>query len=86
MALRCIRSFSAYDGGVPRVVRAGQLLDDNDPIVTGRESAFESVDDHLAARRPQVEQATAEPGEPRSLSLVDDGTPKRRPRGSRSTK
>ncbi|MFB7597256.1 hypothetical protein [Streptomyces sp. NPDC056160] len=89
MALRCTKSFSAYADGVPRVVRAGQLLDDDDPIVQGREASFESVDAHLAARRPQVEQATADPGEQRSLSTPspagDDGKP-RRGRGSRSTK
>ncbi|MDK0520386.1 hypothetical protein [Streptomyces sp. ML-6] len=85
MALRCTRSFSAYANGAPRVVRAGQLVEDNDPIVKGRETAFESVDAHLASRRPQVEQATAEPGEQRNLTLVD-GKPSRRPRGSRSSK
>ncbi|NJP73730.1 hypothetical protein [Streptomyces sp. C1-2] len=69
MALRCKQSFSAYVGGRPRVVRAGSLVEDDDPIVKGREASFESVDAHLAARRSRVEQTTAAPGEKRSISL-----------------
>ncbi|MYU24757.1 hypothetical protein [Streptomyces sp. SID8352] len=68
MALRCKKSFSAYVNGAPRVVKTGQLVPDDDPIVKGRETSFESVDAHLAARRPRVEQATADPGQPRDLT------------------
>lgn len=89
MALRCTKSFSAYVDGSPRVVRAGQLVEDDDPIVKGREASFESVDAHLAARRPRVEQATADPGEQRNLTTpptsAGDGKP-RRPRGGRASK
>lgn len=74
MALRSKKSFATYGPGGPRVVKAGQLVADDDPIVKGRESAFESVDAHLA-RRPKVEQATADPGEPRTLSLPSEPTP-----------
>ncbi|MFB6943192.1 hypothetical protein ACFWGL_17140 [Streptomyces sp. NPDC060286] len=88
MALRCTRSFSAYIHGVPRVVRAGQLVEDDDPIVTGREASFESVDAHLAARRPRVEQATAAPGEPRDLTppAAESDGKTRRPRSARTSK
>ncbi|CAL9302782.1 MULTISPECIES: hypothetical protein [Streptomyces] len=89
MALRCKKSFAAYANGTPRVVKTGQLVSDDDPIVTGREANFESVDDHLAGRRPRVEQATADPGEPRDLTpptAVTDNAggskPSRRGRGT----
>ncbi|MFE7236091.1 hypothetical protein ACFVAF_36865 [Streptomyces sp. NPDC057596] len=89
MALRCKRSFSAYVDGSLRVVRAGQLVEDDDPIVTGREASFESVDAHLAARRPRVEQATAAPGEQRNLTSPPAGSggdKPRRPRAGRTSK
>ncbi|MFE9936321.1 hypothetical protein [Streptomyces hirsutus] len=90
MALRCKRAFSAYVDGRPRVVKTGQLVPDDDPIVKGREASFESVDAHLSARRQRVEQATADPGEPRDLtpptpaskSASDSKTPSRRGRSS----
>ncbi|MGW4950666.1 hypothetical protein [Streptomyces parvulus] len=75
MALRCKKSFSAYVSGSPRVVKTGQLVPDDDPIVKGREASFESVDAHLAARRPRVEQATADPGQPRDLTPPTPVTP-----------
>ncbi|WP_255951548.1 hypothetical protein [Streptomyces odontomachi] len=68
MALRCIKAFSAYEGGRPRVVRDGQLVEESDPIVAGREAHFETVDAHLARRPRAVEQATADPGEPRTVT------------------
>jgi hypothetical protein len=75
MALRSKRSFAAYGPkGAPRVVKAGQIVADDDPVVKGRESAFESVDAHLA-RRPRTEQATADPGEPRALTPPTETTP-----------
>lgn len=77
MALRCIRSFAAYSDGTPRVVRVGQLVQDDDPIVRGREGAFERVEDHLE-RRAAVETATDEPGERREIT--PPVKPKRRPR------
>ncbi|CAL9665061.1 hypothetical protein SUDANB145_07119 (plasmid) [Streptomyces sp. enrichment culture] len=67
MALRSKRSFAAYGPGGPRVVKAGQIVADDDPVVKGREDAFESVDAHLA-RRPRTEQATAGPGEVRTVA------------------
>ncbi|MFF8458525.1 hypothetical protein ACF06T_28805 [Streptomyces albidoflavus] len=81
MALRCTKSFAAYDGGTPRVVRVGQLVQDDDPIVRGREGAFERVEDHLE-RRAAVETATDEPGERREVTAPVK--PKRRPRKTSS--
>lgn len=66
--LRCKEPFSCDVDGVPRTVPAGTLLDSDDPIVKGREKLFEPVDAFMERRAPRVEQATAEPGEKRSLS------------------
>ena len=46
------------------VVVAGDLVDDNDPIVKGREALFEPAE--AAVKPSSVEQATAAPGERRS--------------------
>jgi len=66
--LRCTTPFAVQEGVVPRVLRAGDLVDEKDPAVKGRENMFEPVE-------TTVERATAAPGERRSLS-----TPKTRGR------
>lgn len=69
---RCKASFAVSVNGVPRMVTAGQLVDASDPVIKGREALFEDVETHVAdkaARQaPKVEQATAEPGEKRSVA------------------
>lgn len=53
-----------------RIYHAGALVDSADPVVKGRESAFEPVD-AAATRRTtgaSVETATAAPGEKRSVT------------------
>lgn len=64
--LRCTESFTADVDGVPRVVGSGDLLDSSDPVVAGRESLFEPLESFMD-RRPGVEQATAAPGEVRTV-------------------
>lgn len=65
--LRCIEPFAFSDKGVERVVRAGDLVDEKDPLVKGREQWFESVDANVGRMTDRsVEQATAAPGEKRS--------------------
>ncbi|MFD3333518.1 hypothetical protein ACFWV1_12860 [Streptomyces sp. NPDC058700] len=64
---RAKSSFVAYIDGAPRLVNAGDLIDDSDPVVTGREALFGSIEDHVAGKARPVEQATAEPGEKRSV-------------------
>ncbi|MFG2328253.1 hypothetical protein ACGFMM_01370 [Streptomyces sp. NPDC048604] len=64
---RCKASFAVVVNGAPRVVTAGQLVDENDPIVRGREVNFEDVETYVSERKARVEQATAEPGERRSV-------------------
>ncbi len=65
--LRCIEPFAFSDKGVERVVRAGDLVDDKDPLVKGRERWFETVDANVGRMTDRsVEQATSAPGEKRS--------------------
>lgn len=69
---RCVAAFADSPNGVPRMFTVGQLVDASDPVIKGRESHFEDVETHMAdkaARQtPRVEQATAEPGEKRSVA------------------
>lgn len=64
---RCKASFAVIVNGAPRVVTAGQLVDDSDPVVKGREASFEDVETYVSERKARVEQATADPGERRSV-------------------
>jgi hypothetical protein len=64
---RAKSSFVAYIGGAPRLVNAGDLIDESDPVVAGREDLFGSIEDHVASSGRTVEQATSEPGERRSV-------------------
>jgi hypothetical protein len=65
---RCKTSFAVSVAGVPRVMKAGALIQDDDPIIKGREHLFEDVDTFVQKQRTRAEAATAEPGERRSLS------------------
>lgn len=65
--LRCKEPFAVFIDGVPHVVGAGQLVDSDDPVVQGREAMFEQVDTYMTRHRP-VEQATAAPGEARTVT------------------
>ncbi|QRZ05896.1 hypothetical protein [Mycolicibacterium austroafricanum] len=53
---------------MPRVIRPGDLFDKTDPCVKGREHLFEPVEVNAERRRSTVEDASAAPGEKRSLS------------------
>lgn len=70
MIKRAIQPFTAYIDGMPRVVRAGDLVEDTDPVMQGRTHLFETVEEHVAQNqpRPRVESATAAPGEQRDLT------------------
>lgn len=54
----------------PRVVRSGALFQDSDPVIKGREGLFEDVDDYIERISNRPEQATAAPGEKRSVPSV----------------
>ncbi|MFI9344928.1 hypothetical protein ACIG0D_27235 [Streptomyces sp. NPDC052773] len=86
---RAVQSFTAYVDGMPRSVRAGDLVEDGDPVLKGRAHLFEDVETHVAqgSQRPRVEAATAAPGEQRDLTPPsgDSGTtsPRRGRRGGK---
>jgi hypothetical protein len=81
---RAIQPFTAYIDGMPRVVRAGDLVEDTDPVMTGRTHLFETVEEHVSQRQPRVESATAAPGEQRDLTPpVADSKPSTAPRRGR---
>lgn len=69
---RCVAAFAASVDGAPRMYTVGLLVDASDPIIKDREHLFEDVETHVAEKAarqsPKVEQATAEPGEKRSVS------------------
>ena len=84
MIKRAIQPFTAYIDGMPRVVRAGDLVEDPDPVMTGRTHLFEAVEAHVSQRQPHagVESATAAPGEQRDLtSPAADSKPTTSSRG-----
>lgn len=57
-ALKCVRSYAVGRA----VVRAGELKRSDDPVVKGHEAFFVDVLENLG-----VEQATANPGEGRTV-------------------
>ncbi|WP_409469065.1 hypothetical protein [Streptomyces sp. HC307] len=90
---RCKSPFSVWKNGVPRVITGGQLVEDTDPVYKGHEHLFEDVETFVSDRAAQVEQATADPGEPRDLtppaaadSKSGDGEKQPPRRGRRTTK
>ncbi|ASU81509.1 hypothetical protein CDO52_00755 [Nocardiopsis gilva YIM 90087] len=87
MIYRCKEAFATQVAGVKRVVPAGELVEDTDPVFKGRERLFEPVGDYVSRRGSGVERATAEPGEKRVVSTVtaEDEKPKRGPGRPRKT-
>jgi hypothetical protein len=76
--LRCKEAFMAWVNGEPRTIPAGFLVDSRDSVVKGREALFDKVEEYVEKwGRPdrvempktesRVEEATAAPGERRSL-------------------
>lgn len=84
MTKRCKAAFAASVGGIPRVMRPGALVQDNDPVIKGRENLFEDVDTYVQKRVRRVEDATAEPGGRRSLSRPTKQTAAK-PRAAKKT-
>jgi hypothetical protein len=69
MAIKRVKApFAAIVRGVPRSYTTGQLVDESDPVVKGREHLFEDVEAHVGAGRGRVEEATAGPGEKRAVT------------------
>lgn len=67
MPKRCTAPFAVMVNGVPRVITGGQIVADDDPAVKGHETSFEDVGVAAARSSRAVEQATAAPGEKRSV-------------------
>ena len=68
MPYRCKSGFAFWVKGSPTVVRAGDIVSsEKDPRYKGHEENFESIDEHMAKRGRPVEQATAAPGEVRTV-------------------
>lgn len=90
--LCCVEAFAYSEpNGVQRVLRPGDLVDDNDPAVKGRADKFETVEANAhraterAAGKPVdgvIEQATKAPGEKRAVQ-VPDAPPKSGPGSGR---
>jgi hypothetical protein len=70
--LRVTKAFSVLSDPDGHVYTPGELVDGDHPHVKGREDCFETVEAHVSARaaRGGVEQATAAPGEKRSVSTA----------------
>ena len=67
---RCKSPFSVWTNGVPRVITGGQLIEDTDPVYKSHAHLFEDVETFVSEqseRAAPVEQATAAPGEKRSV-------------------
>lgn len=83
MAKRCKSSFAASVRGVPRVMKVGSLVNDDDPVLKGREHLFEDVDTYVQERAARVEDASAAPGRRRGLTRpVKKAAAKQEPRQS----
>lgn len=76
MAVLRVREPFAYDdrNGVQRVMRVGDLVQANDPLVKGREMFFEPAEQAAARTAAAVETATSAPGEKRSRSRSTKST------------
>lgn len=73
MVQRVKESFSFDEKGVPVVLRAGTLVEDDDPRIKGHERHFEQAEDAAARTTVSaVETATAAPGERRAAPKSRD--------------
>jgi hypothetical protein len=59
MIYRCKQPFSTSVSGRKRIVSAGELVSDSDPVLKGRQHLFEPVEEHVqskeeAAPKPAV--------------------------------
>lgn len=54
--------------GAPRMVSVGDLIEETDPVLRGREELFEDAELFVSDKAAAVEAATASPGEKRVRS------------------
>lgn len=73
---RCNESFTIWRDGAPVAFTAGQLVDDKHPILKSHKHLFGELEASSGHAPPAtlraVEQATAEPGETRTLTPPAD--------------
>ncbi|MGW6910255.1 hypothetical protein [Streptomyces sp. NPDC054940] len=92
---RCHEAFVARIAGARVSIAIGDLVEDSEDVYKARPQAFETVEDYMAKRRARrgaprgraaVEQASAAPGEQRSLTKAETPrqTRKTTPDGSKS--
>lgn len=74
---RCTSSFATSVRGVPRVMKVGTLVNDDDPVLKGRAHLFEDVES--AVREAPVEDTSAAPGRRRSLTRAAGKPAKKAP-------
>lgn len=67
-AVRVKESFSFDLDGVPQVVRAGEIMSDDDARYKGREHFFETADEAASNATNAVETASAAPSQGRILT------------------
>lgn len=84
MVKRAKQSFWA--GKPPRMVHAGDLVADNDPIVKGREHLFEDAGAYVQREARRVEQATSAPGERRSVAPAPKPAEQAKPPSGRAVR
>ena len=61
------QAFAVSLDGQHVVIQPGQVVDENDPILKGRQALFEPFVPKIRKYPGQVEQATAAPGELRNV-------------------
>lgn len=66
---RCVEAFAVFDGNVPRVYGFDDEILGDDPILKTHRAHFIPASEAVR-RRSGIEQATAAPGEVRSVSFT----------------
>lgn len=76
--LRVKEPFAVDQGGFHRVLRVGDLLNDDDPVITdGRHRFFEPVEATVTREQARIESASAAPGELREVGKPRRGAAKK---------
>lgn len=80
MVKRVTEPFTVWRDGMPVAYTAGKLIGDKDPILKTHAHLFEDVETAVQQRPTRkVETATADPGEPRSLTPPTETGPTQEP-------
>jgi hypothetical protein len=77
---RCTEAFAIYKDGAPLVFTDGQEVLEGDPILKSHRQHFETSESRVMRTR-QIEQATAAPGELRTVTTTPKTYTEGAPRG-----